>query len=102
MNQQQIQFINDHYTKLKATMVVNYKIIIAIILLSILTMFLSVLFTIIEDFYTRFFLFIPFGVILGLIISCCFIVYIQNDCINDEQIKKTQIRSTVQDDFDNF
>lgn len=100
MNQQQTQFINDHYNKLKTTVTINYKIIITIFLLSILTMFLSMLFTLVIDFYTRLFLFIPFGFIMGLIMSCCFIIYIQNGCINDES-KKSPTKIPP-DNFDDF
>ncbi len=93
MNQQQAAtFINEYQTKIKHTISKNYKIIITIFILSMIDMFLSMLFTLITEFYTRLFLFIPFGFIMGLAMSFCFIIYIQNDLNNDDEIKKPTVK----------
>ena len=65
----------EDWNKVKQHVTTHYKSVLAIFLLSTFTMFLSMLFTLITEFYTRLFLFIPFGIILGVFYSFFFLVH---------------------------
>jgi len=65
----------DDWNKVKGHVIIHYKSIIGIFLLSTFTMFLSMVFTLITDFYARLFLFIPFGIILGVFFSFFFLIH---------------------------
>jgi sensor c-di-GMP phosphodiesterase-like protein len=65
----------DDWNKVKQHVTTHYKSVVGIFILSIVTMLLSMVFTLITEFYTRLFLFIPFGILLGVLYSFFFLVH---------------------------
>jgi len=65
----------EDWNKVKQHVTTHYKSVVGIFILSIFTMFLSMVFTLIPEFYTRLFLFIPFGILLGVLYSFFFLVH---------------------------
>jgi len=91
----------EDWNKVKQHVTTHYKSVVGIFILSIFTMFLSMVFTLIPEFYTRLFLFIPFGILLGVLYSFFFLVHYSSKEVIKSSLSSTD--TTKQPfDFDNL